>query len=95
MTTNTNTQQIVRASDDDGFGSEYRITNGITESRATLNGEPLGDWTLAPELNNTRTLGRAFFAPTDLDHLVRILSVNLGTYGNWTSVKIEETEAAA
>ena len=95
MTNPTPTTAIIRATDDGGFGSEYRIRDGLTESRSTMNGESLGDWTPAYEFSDRKTIGRTFRAPRDLDEIAHVLRAKIGTPGNWTNVEIVTADPEA
>lgn len=93
MTDTTPSTKIVRATDADGFGREFRIReDGVTEAREMLDGEALSDWKTTPEFQNTKTLGGVFQAPEDLDHIVRSLNRKLGTKGNWQTVEIVDAD---
>ena len=94
MTTNS-TPAIVIATDD-LFTAEFRIRNGITETRSYPTGTtPDDNWTTPPEFTDRITLAARFTAPTSLEDIAHRLSKNLGEYGNWHTVEILNTEAGA
>ena len=80
--------KIVRATDD-LFTAEYRIRDGITETRSFLTGTtPDDDWVTSPQFQNRKTLGGFFYAPDRVEEVARILSINLGKHGNFQTVEI-------